>query len=256
MLLTVDIGNSNIVLGVFENDDKPRLTLRIKTDITRTMDEYAINFNSMLRINNIDISDLDGAIISSVVPNLSAPISNAVYKLINKQPLIVGPGIKTGLDIRIDNPSQLGCDMVVDAVSAINSYGAPVIVIDMGTATTFSAIGKNAEYLGAAITPGVRISMNALASSAAQIFQINIENPKKAIGTNTTDSLKSGIVFGYAGMVDGMIDRFEKEIGVGSCKVVATGGLSGVIVPHCRHDIIYDKDLLVKGLYLIYNKNI
>ena len=254
MVLTVDIGNSNIVLGVFEGDIL-KLTLRIKTDATRTRDEYAINLNSMLKINNINVSDIDGAIISSVVPNLSVPFAGAVEMLIGKPPFIVGPGVKTGLDIRIDNPSQLGCDMVVDAVSSIHSYGTPAIVIDMGTATTFSAIGKKGEYLGAAITPGVRISMNALAQNAAQISQINIDRPKHAIGTNTTDSLKSGIVLGYASMLDGIIERFEKEIGA-PCNVIATGGLSSLIIPHCKRKIIHDKDLLIKGLLLIYNKNI
>lgn len=254
MVLTADIGNSNIVLGVFEGDIL-KLTLRIKTDATRTRDEYAINLNSMLKINNINVSDIDGAIISSVVPNLSVPFAGAVEMLIGKPPFIVGPGVKTGLDIRIDNPSQLGCDMVVDAVSAIHSYGTPAIVIDMGTATTFSAIGKKGEYLGAAITPGVRISMNALAQNAAQISQINIDRPKHAIGTNTTDSLKSGIVLGYASMLDGIIERFEKEIGA-PCNVIATGGLSSLIIPHCKRKIIHDKDLLIKGLLLIYNKNI
>lgn len=254
MVLTVDIGNSNIVLGVFEGDIL-KLTLRIKTDATRTRDEYAINLNSMLKINNINVSDIDGAIISSVVPNLSVPFAGAVEMLIGKPPFIVGPGVKTGLDIRIDNPSQLGCDMVVDAVSAIHSYGTPAIVIDMGTATTFSAIGKKGEYLGAAITPGVRISMNALAQNAAQISQINIDRPKHAIGTNTTDSLKSGIVLGYASMLDGIIERFEKEIGA-PCNVIATGGLSSLIIPHCKRKIIHDKYLLIKGLLLIYNKNI
>lgn len=254
MVLTADIGNSNIVLGVFEGDVL-KLTLRIKTDATRTRDEYAINLNSMLKINNINVSDIDGAIISSVVPNLSVPFAGAVEMLIGKPPFIVGPGVKTGLDIRIDNPSQLGCDMVVDAVSAIHSYGAPAIVIDMGTATTFSAIGKKGEYLGAAITPGVRISMNALAQNAAQISQINIDRPKHAIGTNTTDSLKSGIVLGYASMLDGIIERFEMEIGA-PCNVIATGGLSSLIIPHCKRKIIHDKDLLIKGLLLIYNKNI
>lgn len=254
MILTVDIGNSNIVLGVFDGEEL-KLTLRIKTDATRTSDEYAINLNSMLRINNIKISDIDGAIISSVVPNLSMPVSDAVEMLIGKAPVIVGPGVKTGLDIRIDNPSQLGSDIVVDAVSAIHSYGAPVIVIDMGTATTFSAVGKGGEFLGGAITPGIGISMNALAQNAAQISQINIDNPKKAIGTNTTDSLKSGIVLGYASMLDGMIERFENEIGA-PCSVVATGGLSGLIVSHCKRKITHDKNLLIKGLLLIYNKNI
>ncbi len=254
MILTADIGNSNIVLGVFEGDIL-KLTLRIKTDATRTRDEYAINLNSMLKINNINVSDIDGAIISSVVPNLSAPFAGAVEMLIGKTPLIVGPGVKTGLEIRIDNPAQLGCDMVVDAVAAIRIYGAPAIVIDMGTAATFSRYRKKGEYLGAAITPGVRISMNALAQNAAQISQINIDKPRHAIGTNTTDSLKSGIVLGYASMLDGIIERFEKEIGA-PCNVIATGGLSSLIIPHCKRKIVHDKDLSIKGLLLIYNKNI
>ena len=253
MVLTIDIGNSNIVLGVFEGEDL-RLTLRIKTDATRTADEYMINLNSMLRLKNIDISDIDGAIISSVVPNLTPAIKDAVTALIGVPPMVVGPGVKTGLDIKIDNPSQLGCDMVVDAVCASHYYGAPLIVIDMGTATTFSAIGKNGEYLGAAIAPGVRLSMNALASGAAQISQIGIESPSKTIGTNTQDAVKSGIVLGCASMVDGICERMEKEIGA-PCKVVATGGLSNIIPPNCKREIILDNNLLVKGLLLIYNKN-
>lgn len=254
MILTVDIGNSNIVLGVFEGE-RLLLTLRIKTDVTRTRDEYAISFNSMLRINGIECGEMEGAIVSSVVPNLSMVVAGAIETLLKKPPLIVGPGIKTGVNIRIDDPSQLGSDMVVDAVAATQIYGAPVIVIDMGTATTFSAIGKDGAFLGGAITPGVGISMNALAQGAAQISQINIERPSKAIGTNTTDSLKSGIVYGYAAMLDGMIERFEAEMGC-PCKVVATGGMSGVIAAQCKRGIILDKDLLVKGLRIIYNKNV
>ena len=254
MILTVDIGNSNIVLGVFDGE-RLKLTLRIKTDATRTRDEYAINLNSMLRINGIAISDIDGAIISSVVPNLSMVMSGAVEQLIGKRPLMVGPGLKTGLDIRIDNPSQLGCDLVADAVGAIAEYGKPVIVIDMGTATTVSAIAPDGGYLGCAIAPGVRISMNALAAGAAQISQINIEQPKNAIGTNTADSVKSGVLYGYAGLLDGLISRFESEMGA-ACTVVATGGLSEEITRCCTHKVIHDKDLLVKGLFLIYNKNV
>lgn len=254
MILTVDIGNTNIVLGVFDGDEL-RLTLRIKTDATRTRDEYAINLNSMLRINGLSVSDIDGAIISSVVPNLSSVMAEAVRQLIGKRPLMVGPGLKTGLDIRIDNPSQLGCDLVADAVGAIAEYGKPVIVIDMGTATTVSAVAPDGGFLGCAIAPGVGISLNALAAGAAQISQINLEDPGHAIGTNTADSVKSGVLYGYAGLLDGLISRFEKEIGA-PCTVVATGGRSGQITPFCSHKVIHDKDLLVKGLLLIYKKNV
>ncbi len=253
MVLTTDIGNSNIVLGVFEGDDL-RLTLRIKTDATRTQDEYAINFNSMLKINGIDIKDIDGAIVSSVVPNLTLPVARATERLLGKKPMILGPGVRTGLDIRIDDPSQLGSDIVADAVAAVHCYGAPAIVIDMGTATTVSAIGKNGEFLGGAIAPGLRISLGALAQSAAQLSQISIESPDKAIGTNTTDSLKSGMVLGFASMLDGLCGKFEKEIGA-PCKVIATGGLSELVVSNCERKVIHDRDLLVKGLLLIYRKN-
>lgn len=254
MLLTVDIGNSNIVIAVFDKE-KLTLTLRLKTDTTKTDDEYTILFNSTLKINNIDKSKIDGAIISSVVPNLSSVILLAIQKLTGIMPLVVGPGIKTGLDIKIDNPSQLGSDIVADAVGAINYYGAPIIVIDMGTATTLSAIGKNNAFLGVSIAPGVMVSLQALAEHAAQISQINIVAPAKVIGTNTGDSLRSGIVYGYASMLDGLCDRMEQQIGE-PVKVVATGGLSSLIVENCKRNIIHDKDLLVKGLHLLYNRNI
>ena len=254
MLLTVDIGNSNIVIAVF-NKDKLSLTLRVKTDTTKTEDEYAIMFNSTLKINGIDINKIDGAIISSVVPNLSSVLLQALQKLTGVKPMLVGPGIKTGLDIKIDNPSQLGSDIVADAVSAIHYYGTPIIVIDMGTATTLSAIDEYGSFLGATIAPGVMVSLQALAEHAAQISQINIVAPPKVIGTNTGDSVRSGIVYGYASMLDGLCERIEQQIGK-AVKVVATGGLSGLIVQNCNRKIIHDKDLLVKGLHLLYNKNI
>lgn len=253
MILTIDVGNSNIVVGVYR-EDKLALTLRIKTDTTKTEDEYTILFNSTLRINQIQPNEIKGAIISSVVPNLSEVLALAVEKLIGHTPLIVGPGIKTGLPILIDNPSQLGSDLVVGAAAALAKYPAPLIVIDMGTATTFSAIDKNGNFLGGSIYPGLRVSLGALAQNAAQISQIDLSGPKNAIGTNTTDSLRSGLIFGSADVIDGMCRRFKKEIGE-NATVVATGGLAKKVIPYCSTEIINDPDLLTDGLLLLYKKN-
>ncbi len=253
MILTVDVGNTNIVLGVYK-EEVCILTMRLKTDATRTEDEYAISLNSMLRLKGIDPDALEGAIISSVVPNLSPVLSAALEKLTDCPPLVVGPGIKTGLNIKIDNPSQLGSDLVVGAVAGIEKYGAPLIVIDMGTATTFSAIAPSGDFLGGSIVPGLKVSLGALAENAAQISQVNLQVPPHAIGTNTTDSLCSGLLFGYADLIDGMCERIEKEIGVAT-KVVATGGLAPRVMPLCRREIIVDPNLLTDGLFILYNKN-
>ena len=212
MILTIDIGNTNIVIGVYHKDDL-KLTLRIRTDNTRTEDEYAISFNSMLHINGMRPEEIDGAIISSVVPDLSGVVAAAVNKLTGSDPLVVGPGMSTGLPIRIDDPKQLGSDLVVGAVGALAKYDPPLILIDMGTATTFSAVDRNGTFLGGAIAPGLKVSLSALSQNASQLFQIDLSAPRRAIGTNTEDSLRSGLMLGCADMIDGMCRRFRKEVG-------------------------------------------
>lgn len=253
MILAIDVGNTNIVIGVYRKDEL-LLTLRIKTDTTKTEDEYTILFNSTLRINQIKIDEIEGAIISSVVPNLSSILALAVEKLIGHTPLIVGPGIKTGLPIKIDNPSQLGSDLVVGAVGALTKYKAPLIVIDMGTATTFSAIDADCNFLGGSIIPGLKVSLEALTLRAAQISQIDLSAPKHAIGTNTNDCLRSGLILGCADMIDGMVRRFTDELG-GKATVVATGGLATKVLPYCTTKIEYEPNLVPDGLLELYKKN-
>ncbi len=250
MILAVDIGNTNIVIGGIDNEIK--FVSRMATDKNRTEFEYAVMLSGFLNMHNV--GDIEGAIISSVVPPLTTVMKKAVYRICGKNPLIVGPGIKTGLDIKTENPSALGSDLVVDAVAALAEYAPPLIVIDMGTATTMSVIDKNSRYIGGVIIPGIIVSQNALSANTSQLPYIDISGPEKVIGKNTVECMKSGMILGAAAMIDGMIDRIHEELGE-KAAVIATGGLSGMIVPHCRRDIIYDCDLLLKGLYILFRKN-
>ena len=238
MILAIDIGNTNIVVGCCK-DNKVSFVERISTNHTATELEYAVSIKTILELYNIDFSEIDGAIISSVVPTVTITMKRA---------------IKKGLSIVIDNPAQLGSDLVVDAVAGIHEYGAPIIIFDLGTATTISVVDKNNNYIGGVIMPGMGISLNAMVSGTSQLPRISLEEPKKIIGSNTVDCMKSGILYGTASSMDGMIERIKEEIG--EAKVVATGGLASTVVPHCKNDIILDDELLLKGLMIIYNKNI
>lgn len=253
MILAIDMGNSNIVIGCID-DQKSYFEERLSTDISKTALEYAIGFKTVLELYNIDVLQIEGAIISSVVPPLTNVVKSAVEKIIGKTPMVVGPGIKTGLNLHMDNPRSVGSDLIVDAVAGIAEYGAPLILIDMGTATTMSVVDKDRNYVGGTIMTGLRLSMEALSSRASQLFNVSLEVPKYAIGKNTSDCMKSGIVLGNAACIDGMIDRMEEELGY-STTVVATGGLAHVVIPLCKHKIIIDDALLLKGLKIIYNKN-
>lgn len=254
MIIAVDIGNTNIVLGCAE-DNRILFRERIATNQTATDLEYAVKIRAALDMNGINFGTIDGAIISSVVPSVTNTVKAAIVKLTGVNVMVVGPGIKTGLSIMIDNPAQLGSDLVVDAVAGIQEYPVPLIIIDMGTATTLSVIDKNRSYLGGMIMTGMAVSTDALISRTAQLPKIAFDPPKKTIGTNTIDCLKSGIMFSNACAIDGLIERIEEELGE-KCTVVATGGLSGVVIPLCRRrDIILDDILLLKGLMIIYNKN-
>lgn len=253
MILAIDIGNTNIVIGCIEGTDISFVE-RISTDTQKTTLEYASIFKMVLDIYHIQPGQLKGSILSSVVPPINHVICDAIEKVMHIKPMVVGPGVKTGLNILIDNPAQLGSDLVVDAVAALKKYPAPLIIIDMGTATTMSAIDAKGNFLGGTITPGIRVALESLVSRTSLLSQISLEPPKKAIGRNTIDSMKSGSVLGNAAMLDGMIDRFRKEL-QGDVTVVATGGLAQFIVPLCRHEIIYDDALLLKGLWYIYEKN-
>ena len=253
MILAIDIGNTNIVVGCCE-EKKILLMERLTTNHTATALEYAISLKAILELSGVDKKDINGAIISSVVPSVTYTVRTAVKKLIGVDALVIGPGIKTGLSIKTDNPAHLGSDLVVDAVAGIQEYGAPLVIFDLGTATTVSVINKEKEYLGGMILPGMMISLNAMVSGTSQLPKISLEKPKKLIGTNTIDCMKSGILYGTASSMDGIIDRIRDEIG--DVTVVATGGLAGTIVPLCRNKVILDDELLIKGLMIIYNKNI
>ncbi len=254
MLLAIDMGNTNIVVGCIK-DDKIIFVERLSTDQSKTELEYAVSFKTVFELYNIKENDIKGAIISSVVPPLTGIIRKAVEKIIGQKPMVVGPGIKTGLNILMDNPKTVGADLIVDAVAGINEYGAPLIIIDMGTATTISVVDKDRNYVGGMIIPGIRVSMDSLVNRTSQLPRIGFDAPEKVIGTNTVDCMKSGIINGNAAMLDGMIIRIEEELGY-PAKVIATGGLAGVVVSNCKKEIITDDSLLLKGLNIIYHKNI
>ena len=253
MLLTVDIGNTNITLGAYNNRILG-FTARLSTDQRKTDDEYAIEIKQLLALNDISTSDIEDCIISSVVPSVAKSVSRAVAKLCQIVPLILGPGVKTGLNIKIDNPAQLGADLVAGAVGAIDTYKMPCVIVDMGTATTLSVLDKDGAFLGGVIAAGVRLTLKALAENTALLPSIPIEAPKSVIGTNTIECMQSGLVLGSAAMLDGLLDRIEAKLGEAPT-VVATGGLSKEIITHCKHSIIYNENLLLEGLCAIYEKN-
>ena len=253
MILTIDVGNSNVVLGGIQ-DDQILFEARLRTDATKTSDEYCIDLKMLLEVHRVDAGQIEGSIIASVVPQVLNSMKTAVMKLTGKAPLVVGPGLKTGLNIAIDNPSQAGADLVVGCVAALREHKAPMIIIDMGTATTMIVVDKNNAMIGGCIMPGVKISMDALTSRTALLPGLQLDQPRKAIGRNTIDCMRSGLMMGAACTIDGMIDRMEEELGY-TTTVIATGGIAKFILPMCRHEMIYDKDLLVKGLAALYREN-
>ncbi|MBQ6902800.1 MAG: type III pantothenate kinase [Oscillospiraceae bacterium] len=253
MILAIDIGNTNIVIGGFYGDELS-FVCRIATDTSKTEDEYAAYINSVLKLRNADLNNVDGAIISSVVPPLNSVMKQAVEIAFGVKPIIVGPGIKTGINIHCDNPSSVGADLICACVAAHHIYGSPSLIIDMGTATKMMLMDKNGTFVGVSIIPGVNIALKALSSGTAQLPQISLEAPKSVIGKNTADCMRSGVVFGNASMLDGMIDRFNEEMNE-NLKVYATGGLASTIICHCKHEITLDRDLVLKGLNILYNKN-
>ena len=253
MILTIDIGNSNIVLGGVEGKEIS-FEARLRTDATKTSDEYCIDLKMILDVYGVSAAAIEGAIIASVVPQVLNSMQTAVKKLTGKNALVVGPGLKTGLNIQIENPAQTGADLVVGCVAAQREHKAPMIIIDMGTATTMIVLDKNSAMIGGCIMPGVKISMDALTDRTALLPGLQLDQPKKAIGRNTIDCMRSGIMMGTACMIDGMIDRMEAELGY-ETTVIATGGIAKFVLPMCRKEIIYDKDLLLKGLATLYREN-
>ncbi len=253
MILTLDIGNTNITIGCYREQELLFIS-RMASDRSRMEDQYAIELRDILDINGVSAADITGSIISSVVPPLTSYIARATRKITRTEPLLVGPGIRTGLNIRIDNPATLGADLVAGCVAALNRYPCPAIVIDMGTATTISVLNAQKVMIGGCILPGIRTSLDALCARTAQLPQIGLEAPRTVIGTNTIDCMAAGTVFGSAAMLDGMCDRIEAELGA-PCTVIATGGLAHEITPYCRRSILLDENLLLDGLRLLYERN-
>ena len=253
MILALDVGNTNVVLGGFENG-KCFSIARLATDAGKTDYEYAILMREVLELAGVRQDSIEGCIISSVVPAVTVLVKNAYRILWHDEALVVCAGIKTGLDIRVDDPATLGADLVVGAVGALSLAAAPLIFIDMGTATTLFALGPKNTFLGGAIMPGLNLSISALAGGTSQLSSVNINAPKKAIGTNTEDCILSGVVIGHAAMIDGMIERMEAELGQ-KATVIATGGLSSVVAPYCKHELQLEPELLLKGLAVLWEKN-
>lgn len=253
MILGIDVGNTNVVLGILE-DGKILKTVRMRTESGATSAEHAIKISDLLHFMGVKPEDIEGSIISSVVPPATENIAEALWGLTGKKALVVGPGMKTGLNVRIDDPGTLGADLVVGAVAAIAFYATPAIVIDMGTATTITVIDSRNSFRGGAILPGVKLSFSALVSGTSLLPDIYIEKPDRCIGTNTVDCMRSGAVLGTASMIDGMVDRMEEELDE-QCTLVATGGLASSVVTCCHHNIVCDDDLLLKGLWVLYQKN-
>ena len=253
MVLAIDIGNTNIAIGGFVGDE-PSFVARIATDSLKTEDEYASKIRSVLAMHEVVRDEIDGAIIASVVPPLNTVIKQAVKLAYGVDALMVGPGIKTGISIRCDNPTSVGADLIAACVAVHFSYGSPALIVDMGTATKMMVLDRSGAFIGVSIIPGVKIALKALADNAAQLPQISLEAPRSVVGKNTIDCMRSGVVFGNASMIDGMIERFNEELGE-ELRVYATGGLAPTIISYCKHEITLDINLVLKGLYILYNKN-
>lgn len=253
MILAIDIGNTSIVIGGVEGE-RIVFEARIRTDATKTSDEYCVDLKSILDVYGVKKETFEGSIIASVVPQVLNSMQTAVKKLIGKTSLVVGPGLKTGLNIQIENPTQTGADLVVESVAALREHKPPIIIVDMGTATTMVVLDKTGALIGGSIHPGVKISIDALSQRTALLPGLQLDQPKHAIGRNTVDSMRSGVMMGSASMLDGMIERFEEELGC-ECTVIATGRIARFIIPLCERKLIYDKDLILKGLAILYREN-
>ncbi|OON97906.1 MAG: pantothenate kinase [Epulopiscium sp. Nele67-Bin005] len=256
MLLTIDIGNTNIVLAVIQNDEV-LVTYRITTKLSRTSDEYGITMLDMLSSKGINVSQIDDVIISSVVPSVMHSITNSLRKYLNKKPLIVGTGLKTGISIRTDNPKSVGVDRIVNCVAVYNLYGGPCMAIDFGTSTTYDLVNEKGEFIGGLITAGIRITADAMGSRAAQLPYIEIKKPPSILDCkNTISSMQAGLIYGYIGQVEYIVKKVKEEMNAPNLTVIATGGLGRIIESSTDCIDIYDEDLTHKGLQFIYKKNI
>lgn len=253
MILTVDIGNTNISLGVFDGD-RLVASIRLSTILSGTRDEYAGRLVSVFDLYGVRREDIRGAILSSVVPPLNAVLREAIRFVFGVEALTVGPGIKTGLNIHCDHPASVGSDLICACVAVHTMHGSPALIVDMGTATKIMVMDRRGTFVGVSIIPGVLMGLRALSDGTAQLPQVSLETPGSPVAKNTADAMRSGVIYGNAALIDGMIDRFAEVLG-GDVPVYATGGLASTVVGYCKHDISVDEELVLKGLNILYHKN-
>lgn len=253
MLLVVDLGNTNVVLGLYEGENLVQ-TFRVATVRSRTEDEYAVLLQQLFSLRQLSSRSVTAAIIASVVPQLTDVMVSAIRQAVGREPMLVGPGIKTGMPVLYDNPQDVGADRIVDAVAAYARYQTGIIIVDFGTATTFNCVSPKGEYLGGVIVPGVKVSLEGLMQSAAKLRPVELTAPPHVLGRNTTHAIQSGAIHGYAALVDGLVERLQDELGF-PCKVVATGGLSSLIGKHTKRIEELDPNLTLEGLRILYERN-
>lgn len=255
MLLTIDVGNTNITFGVFDEDRTLITTFRMMTTINRTSDEYGMSIRELLKSNEIDYGGIDGAIIASVVPNVMHSLTGALIRYFDCDPVIVGPGIKTGIKLGSENPREIGADRIVDVVAAYEKYGGPVLVIDFGTATTYDLVSADGDFSVGITAPGIKISAKALWEDTAKLPEIEIKKPASILARETISSMQAGLVYGQIGQTEYIINQVKKETGIKNLKVVATGGLGNIICGETETIDVYDRQLTLEGLRIIYEKN-
>jgi type III pantothenate kinase len=253
MLIAIDVGNTQTVMGLFEGEELVD-SWRLSTVRDRTADEYRLYFAGLLHQDGYRLEDVDGVALSSVVPVAKAAMIQVAEEMIQGELVVVGPGVRTGMPINIDNPREVGADRVVNSVAAKHKYGTPVVAVDFGTSTNMDVVDASGAYIGGAIAPGLEVSQDALIRATAALRRVDMTTPRAAIGRNTVEAIQSGLLFGHAGLVDGLVDRIIAEVG-GDPAVVATGGLASTIVPHCRSVSIVDTTLTLDGLRLVYEMN-
>ncbi|MCP3764518.1 type III pantothenate kinase [Domibacillus sp. A3M-37] len=254
MIFVLDVGNTNTVLGVYEGETLNH-HWRIETNRNKTEDEYGMMIKSLFQHDGLQFEQIEGVIISSVVPPIMAALERMCEKYFHVKPLVVGPGVKTGLNIKYENPREVGADRIVNAVAGIHEYGTPLIIVDFGTATTYCYIDESSHYMGGLIAPGIGISTEALYTRASKLPRIEITRPEAVVGKNTVSAMQAGILYGYVGQVEGIVSRIKKENNTNPT-VIATGGLAGLIAKECSMIDIVDSDLTLKGLLLIYKRNV